>query len=132
MRKGLFVDCDDTLILYDSALCTGPDNDCSVHAHPYGFLRGESYTINEPLVASIKAYVYDNPCALTVIWSGGGARYARAIADVVLSGVDVMTLIKNKTSFHLVRPGDIVVDDMDVEVATKVYRPSEWVYTSNG
>jgi hypothetical protein len=128
MRKRLFIDCDDTLILYDCISCTRTKEACEVHGHPYGFLKGESYKINEPLVASIKAYVQDNPCALVVIWSGGGAQYARSIADIVLSGVGVMTLIKDKTSFHLVRPGDIVVDDMDVEVVTKVYRPDEWTY----
>ncbi len=30
----------------------------------------------------------------------------------------------------VVRPGDIVVDDMDLDVPTKVYRPNEWVYES--
>ena len=128
MRKRLFVDCDDTLIIYDNIACAWPDEPCEVHGHPFGVLRGESYKINEPLAASIKAYVEDNPCALVVIWSGGGARYARAIADVVLSGVDVATMIKDKTSFHMVRPGDIIVDDMSLDVPTKVYQPREWVY----
>ena len=130
MRKRLFVDCDDTLIIYDNIVCAWPDKPCEVHDHPFAVTRGETYKINEPLVASIKAYVEDNPCALVVIWSGGGAQYARAIADVVLSGVDVMTMIKDKTSFHMVRPGDIVVDDMSLYVPTQVYQPDEWVYTN--
>ena len=128
MRRRLFVDCDDTLIIYDNIACTWPDEPCEVHAHPFGVLRGETYTINEPLVASIKAYVEDNPCALAVIWSGGGAQYARAIADIALPGVEVITMIKDKTSFHMVCPGDIVVDDMELDVPAKVYRPDEWVY----
>ncbi len=132
MRKRLFVDCDDTLIVYDDIACTWPEEPCEVHAHPFGVLRGETYKINDPLAASVKAYVEDNPCALVIIWSGGGAQYARAIADVALSGVDVMTMIKDKTSFHMVRPGDIVVDDMPLDVPTKVYRPDEWVYNGDG
>ncbi len=128
MRKRLFVDCDDTLIIYDNIACTWPDEPCEVHGHPFGVLRGETYKINEPLVASIKAYIYDNPCALVVIWSGGGAQYARAIADIALPGVDVSTMIKDKTTFHMARRGDIVVDDMDIDVPTKVYRPDEWVH----
>ncbi len=128
MRKRLFVDCDDTLIIYDNIACSWPDEPCEVHGHPFGVLRGEPYKINEPLAASIKAYVEDNPCALVIIWSGGGAKYARTIADIALPGVDVMTMIKDKTSFHMVRPGDIVVDDMSLDVPTKVYRPDEWVH----
>ncbi len=128
MRKRLFVDCDDCLIIYDNIACAWPDKPCEVHDHPFAVTRGETYKINEPLAASIKKWAYDNPCALVVIWSGGGARYARAIADVVLPGVDVMTMIKDKTSFHMVRPGDIVVDDMSLDVPTKMYQPDEWVY----
>ncbi len=121
MRKRLFVDCDDTLILYDGEFSEdGP--------HPFLALGREGYKINEPLAASIKAYVEDNPCALVVIWSGGGAQYARAIADIALPSVDVMTMIKDKTSFHMVRVGDIVVDDMSLDVPAKVLRPNEWVY----
>ena len=74
MRKRLFVDCDDTLIVYDNIACSWPDKPCEVHDHPFAVTRGETYKINEPLVVSIKAYVEGNPCALVVIWSGGGAQ----------------------------------------------------------
>ncbi len=131
MRKRLFVDCEDTLITYDNIACSWPDEPCEVHDHPFAALRGETFKINESLVASIKAYVHDNPCALVVIWSGEGAQYARAIADVVLSDVDVMTMIKDETSFHMVRSGDIVVDDMSLDVPTKVYQPREWEYNES-
>lgn len=131
--KRLFVDCDDTLIIYDNIACSWPDKPCDVHDHPFAILRGESYKINGPLVESIKAYIYDNPCALVVIWSGGGAQYARAIADIALPGVDVVTMIKDKTTFYMVRSGDIVVDDMaqTVDVPTKVYQPDEWRYNAD-
>ncbi len=130
MRKRLFVDCDDTLIIYDNIACTWPNEPCEVHDHPFAVLRGETFKINESLAASIKRYAYDNPCALVVVWSGGGAQYARAIADIALPGVDVTTMIKDKTTFHMVRAGDIVVDDMaqTVNVPTKAYQPDEWVY----
>lgn len=128
MRKRIFVDCDDTLIIYDHISCTRPKETCEVHRHPFGVARGESYKINQLLADSIKLWVEDNPCSLAVIWSGGGAQYARAIADIALPGVDVMTMIKDETSFHMVRTGDIVVDDMDLLVPAKVFRPNEWVY----
>ncbi len=119
MRKRLFVDCYDTLIVY----IDGDDE-----PHPNGVIQGQMYRINEPLAASVKAYVEDNPCSLVVVWSGGGAQYARTIADIVLPGVDVMTMIKDETSFHMVRAGDIVIDDMNLRVPAKVLRPNEWVY----
>lgn len=128
MRKRLFVDCDDTLIIYDNIACTWPDEPCEVHAHPYGVLRGETFKLNKPLISSIKLWVEDNPCALAVIWSGGGAQYARTIADIALPGVEVITLIKDETSFGMVRVGDIVIDDMGLKVPAKVLRPNEWVY----
>ncbi|KKM94791.1 hypothetical protein LCGC14_1194700 [marine sediment metagenome] len=131
MRKRLFVDCDDTLIIYDNIACTWPEVPCEVHGHPFGVLRGETYKVNEPLAASIKRWAYDNPRALVVIWSGGGSQYARAIADIALPGVDVMTMIKDETSFHMVRSGDIVVDDMSLDVPTKVYQPREWEYNGS-
>lgn len=119
MRKRLFVDCNDTLILYEN----------SNHVNPYGFVHGQPYRINQPLADSVKLWVEDNPCSLAIIWSGGGAQYARAIADIALPGVDVMTMIKDETSFHMVRAGDIVIDDMELKVPVKVLRPNEWVYS---
>ena len=128
MRKRLFCDCDDTLIIYDDIACTWPKEPCEVHAHPFAVARGESFKINQLLADSIKLWAEDNPCSLTVIWSGGGAQYARAIADIALPGVNVMTMIKDETSFHMVRTGDIVIDDMDLRIPAKVLRPNEWVY----
>ncbi|KKL05781.1 hypothetical protein LCGC14_2219230 [marine sediment metagenome] len=56
----LFVDCDDTLILYDS----------EGEVHPYGFVRDEPYRINDTLVAFVKAFYAKYPNALITIWSG--------------------------------------------------------------
>ena len=120
MSKRIFVDCDDTLILYES----GGDG----VFHPGGVPRGEPHTYNRPLVDSVRAFANDHPCALVVVWSGGGAQYARVIADIALPGVNVAALIKDRTTFDLVRPGDIVVDDQDIGVPAKVFRPDEWRY----
>ena len=119
MTKRLFVDCDDTLILYDSA---------DDPIHPYGVTRGEPYTYNRPLVNSIRAFIRDHPYALVVVWSGGGASYARTIADIALPGMNVVAMMKDETTFDLVRPHDIVIDDMDIRIPAKVFRPDEWVY----
>ena len=121
MRKRLFVDCDDTLILYD----TTEDDDSP---NPYGYLHGQPYRVNAALVEFIKAWAHDNPCSLVVVWSGGGAKYARTIADLVLPGVDVAAMLKDKSMFDLVRSGDIVVDDQGLNVAARVFKPDEWRY----
>ncbi len=123
MRKRLFVDCDDCLVLYDSA-----DGESY---HPYGFARGERYHVNAPLAESIRAFARDNPCAMIVVWSGGGAQYARMVANMALHGVDVTAMTKDRSTFDFVRSGDIVVDDMADSVrgvAAEVLRPDEWRY----
>ncbi len=125
MRKRLFVDCDDTLILYDTTEDYGGPN-------PYGFLHGQPYHTNVALVAAIRAWAYDNPCSLVIVWSGGGDHYARTIANLVLPGLHVSAMIKDRSTFDLVRAGDVVVDDQNLNVAAKVFRPDEWRYDGSG
>ena len=112
-NQRLFVDCDDTLILFDS----------EGEIHPFGFWRDDPYRINEPLVAFIQRFREENPDALIVIWSGGGHNYARAIANEVLPDTEVWALTKDRMTFPLVNEEDIVVDDMDIKVSAKVLRP---------
>ena len=110
----LFVDCDDTLILFDS----------EGEIHPYGFSRGDPYHINEPLVVFIKEFREKYPEGFIVIWSGGGQEYATQVAkEVGLESVTPWHMIKDRTTFDLVREGDIVVDDQELEVPAKVLRP---------
>ncbi len=125
MRRRLFVDCDDTLILYDTT------EDDGGHS-PYGFLRGQPYRVNDELVGSIRAWADDNPCSLVVVWSGGGDKYARVIADLVLPGLHVSAMIKDMSTFDLVRAGDVVVDDQGLNVAARVFGPGEWRYYGSG
>ncbi len=111
--KRLFVDCDDTLILYGS----------EGEVHPYGFIKDEPYRVNEPLLAFIKAFREANPCALIVVWSGGGAQYALTIAREVGLADEVAVMIKDRTTFPLVTEHDIVIDDQPIKVAAVVTPP---------
>ena len=127
MRKRLFIDCDDTLILYDTAEDDAPS--------PYGYIHGQPYHVNEALAASVRAWAHDNPCSMVVVWSGGGERYARTIAGIALPGLAVQTMVKDATTFDLARSGDIVVDDMAGSVggiAAEVLKPDEWRYNGSG
>lgn len=117
----LFVDCDSTLLLYD--------DEGSPTAHHYGFWRGDAFHINEPLVAFMRRFREKHEDALIVIWSGGGANYAHEVMIRVGLGegdddfIDPIPMIKDRTTFYLVREGDIVVDDQAIEVPTTVTPP---------
>ena len=63
----IFVDVDDTPVLYD----TNADN----HPHPCGVLRGEHFTIRHALVNRLLARSW----ATVVLWSGGGGYYAHMV-----------------------------------------------------
>ena len=110
----LFVDVDDTLVLYDKA---GPN--------PYGVYMGTSWSANEPLIEGIKQFAQDNPDAVIVIWSGGGKDYAGMWAHHLrLDGLMVAMDKDDMAVKELIRDGDIVVDDMDVSWRT--HAPDAW------
>lgn len=109
----LFVDVDDTLLLYDSEGDT----------HPYGIWKDDSYHINKHLVKQIHRFREKYPDALIVVWSGGGTQYAKIVADLLLPNLDIVPMIKDRTTFPLVRMGDWVIDDENIEVIAYVHQP---------
>ncbi len=110
--KRLFVDCDDTLLIYD---------DTYQEVNPFGHLHGTPFTKNQALIDFM--YSINENVAL-FIWSGGGKNYAQVITDLLgLDELDPVCLIKDYTTFDLVRPGDIVIDDQDINVPTEVWKP---------
>lgn len=113
-EQRLFVDCDDTLVLFDGE---------AGEIHPYSFWRYDSCRPNESLIAFIKKFAKEHPNALIVIWSGGGKDYAQAVANELLPDVEVAATIKDKTTFGLVRENDIVVDDQPIDVEAVVISP---------
>lgn len=103
--KTVFVDVDDTLILYkkDGKL-----------THPYLFYDAK-FEINEKLVGQlIKLFLLftnnDNKVKI-VIWSGGGKKYAKEVADWVFCGRIVYDVLDKAENFNHIKPGDIVIDD---------------------
>lgn len=115
----LFVDCDDTLILY---------SDKRQSMHPYGVFYGQEYVPNTRLIAQMNEFVSKYPDALVVIWSGGGYRYAEEVAKLLyLEHLDASYLTKDVDTFSLVRKCDIVVDDLNLEsLPCYTYKPDEW------
>ncbi len=58
MRKRLFVDCDDTLVLYEDPVTKVLDSDMESSPHPYGYRYGQPYRVNAALVKSIRWVVF--------------------------------------------------------------------------
>lgn len=87
-KPNLWVDVDDTLILY-------PDD-----------------KPNTALIEKIKA-VRDQ-YAEVYVWSGGGNLYAQVWAERLLKGVYDDSAGKSFISFKAVQSGDTCVDDMDL------------------
>lgn len=111
----LFVDCDDTLIVYDNEAIE----------NPYGKKYGTPYRFREELVDAIKVWRRLNPYQLLVIWSGGGREYAEEIAREVFSDLDFVAMDKFGTALTLVRKGDIVIDDMPLGTEGTHYYPND-------
>ena len=111
----LFVDCDDTLLIYDTHQTP----------NPYGHWRGQSWHPNLVLIGQITAFKVLNPTSDIYIWSGGGSYYAGECSKVLnISHLVSEFLVKDITNFHLVRPGDIVVDDDGLE-GLRTHSPEE-------
>ncbi len=111
----LFVDCDDTLLIYDTHQTP----------NPYGHWRGQFWHPNLFLIGQITAFWSLNPTSGIYIWSGGGSDYARECSKVLnISHLVSGFLVKDITNFHLVRSGDIVVDDDNLD-GIRTHSPEE-------
>ncbi len=101
MTKRLFIDVDDTLVLYIN----------NKEMNPYGFWQNDTYEPNFELIEAIKEYSEKYPDALIVIWSGGGKDYANSAMRHFFPNSHFTPMMKGWDEFPLIRDGDIVVDD---------------------
>ncbi len=111
----LWVDVDDTLVLYQ--------NDNVVN--PFGYYLDTPYLFNEKLIKGIKKFARDHPAAMVVVWSGGGAEYARMWSHKLNIAHLVHCLTKDKETLTLVKEGDICVDDME-DIKERTHDPFSW------
>lgn len=114
----LFIDVDDSLVIYHDALADKP--------HPYGVYEGLPWEPNTRLIEGIRAWSVTNPHGLIIVWSGGGYQYADYWAKKLLPDLKVVCLSKTKVAMTLVSAKDIVVDDQELKMPCRVYRPDEW------
>ncbi len=112
----LFVDVDDTLVLWQKAVDVQQLD---------GFYMETPWVANERLIAGIKAYREANPWELIIIWSGGGKEYAEMWARRL--GLDHLStgMLKDKTAYDFIHDGDIVIDDEDLG-GHRTHKPDEW------
>ncbi len=112
----LFVDCDDTLLLYKN----------KQKFNPYGFWKGSVFVPNFKLIGAMVVFRKDNPESQITVWSGGGYKYAHECATHL--GIDNICdrfLTKDQTNFPLVKERDIVVDDDNLD-NIRTHDPFQW------
>jgi len=112
----LFVDVDDTLILWDdSARQMNQDQ---------SLWMGDKYKVNIELIGVINNFASKNPLVPIYVWSGGGRNYARHWADLYLDNVYDIALAKDTT---LPNKEDICIDDQILSVKAILVTWQEFV-----
>lgn len=112
----LFVDCDDTLILWnDSARQMNQD---------HTLWMGDKYKPNQPLINAIRKWRGENERDVVVVWSGGGASYAKHWAELFLPNDYEVAMSKDIT---LPTEFDVCVDDMQIKVKGVLFTPAEFI-----
>lgn len=110
----LFVDCDDTLVLWRTEL-----NEAT------GLYKTDGYDLNRKLILNVKAFLRSHPEYDLVVWSGGGISYAAHWAEECFPDMTWMVIAK---LMSVPQDGDVVVDDMDVAAKGIVVGPDGLEY----
>lgn len=93
----LFVDCDDTLILWENA------------KNPAGIYQGDKYDLNLGLIGDVGCFLTTHPEYELVVWSGGGVPYAQRWAEMCFHSRNFSIAPKD---MRTPSDRDICVDDM--------------------
>jgi hypothetical protein len=123
----LFIDVDDTLVLYTERKA-GPN--------PLGLERDMNFSVNTELIDAIMLWCRHNPNGQVVVWSGGGAAYARSAGDRFIPGVAAWYFSKGGKNLTLPNQDDLLVDDSPTElglgdVDAPVLLPEEFIEFMN-
>jgi len=95
----LFVDVDDTLILYREN-------------HTWDLSQTSTYNINFDLITALEIWYKYYPETSIVIWSGTGAKWAEEIAQALFPHMPI-TMTGSKFSFlrDIISEDDMAIDD---------------------
>ena len=106
----LWVDCDDTLVLYEQEA-----------PNPFGMYIGDKWQPNTRLIEAVEKWN-----GRLVVWSGGGKDYASTCAKTLGLRPD-RAEGKSRKMMRRVQPGDIVVDDQPIRTAGTTLTWEEFV-----
>lgn len=112
----LFVDCDNTLLLWD-------DSETQMNADQ-SLWRGDKYKFNKPLIDAILTWREKNTRDSVIVWSGGGREYAERWANLTLPGEFELAISKN---IQLPTDYDICIDDEQLKVNGKLLTAEEFI-----
>lgn len=114
----LFVDCDDTLVIWQ------PEN----RKRADGLYMGDEWGSNDPLIDAIKAYLANNTDTQLIIWSGGGLNYADLWGRRILNQAGVHGWIALSKDNRLPRDGDLCIDDIELTLSSgEVVHPDYFI-----
>ena len=108
----IYVDCDDTLVLWDDEEVDGI------------MLRSSPYP-NTALIEAVDTLIAQTG-ALVVVWSGGGKEYAQDWADKYVPHWNAAAMDKHEC-IRLPDIGDICIDDMEIGVRADLYFPGRFI-----
>lgn len=115
----LFVDCDDTLVLWTDASGAVEDD----RGHPYG-AGAKGWKPNEALIDCITRRRAE--FETVIVWSGGGAEYAGKWLERLLPWADFCA----SKDIKLPRADDLCVDDATLTVAGRLITPQQFIEES--
>lgn len=112
--RRLFVDCDDTLILWDQAA-----------DETSGLYYGDRYRPNTSLIEAIEQFARMSPDTDIYVWSGGGVDYAGRWAGLFLQNISIKGWLSK--NIRLPDSYDVCVDDMPIVTNGKTLSPSQFI-----
>ena len=112
----IFVDCDDTLILW-----LDEEGQPLEGQNPYGG-GSQKWLWNEALIRALRE-IEDE----IVIWSGGGRPYAQTWRERLQSASSVVAEWSMSKDTRIPQPDDLCIDDMPIQVACPVMTWQEFV-----
>ena len=117
----LFIDVDDTLILYRDQ-------------HTWNLKDTDSYRVNYALINALERWQSCYPQDQLIVWSGTGSHWATLIADTFLQNLTIdQTGSKFSSLLHMSTIQDIAIDDRSQDSRIylkkfgKVFKPEEFI-----